>query len=524
MGKLYKIHPGIGFARVGPSKAGYFLAPEGIDAQPIELSPQGEIAFAGYKDAAHLIRRQGVRFRVFEYEKNEGSGVETLLREITADEGEIKWTVKLAARKAAGMQMRSDEFDDDGLEIVTPGTVYRNPPPLGSTRDDLAASIDLSATGRSYSAADPPMTKILGKPIYIGEAMTDHAGRLVVLGGEGKSETWLSNPTPELVDFLNNPGWYDDIADGPVDADITLNGSASTTRAVGSWVIVAPPDFAPGIAPVTSLHDIVLQAINTPLPTKVSYVQDIQPLLQRAAGLSWVNQATPAWQEIQTALANQSALLADPSQANAQLRNSVRSKLLAGVAKLKSFRITRRQDKLLQLWSNGTFISGTEPGRPVPNAAQLLDQASLSRAVGGGFFPGIEAGLLLRNGKIYSELGRLRRGDFVDESTGATMRLGPGSMTERMACPWQADFVQCSYNWWPAQRPDIVKYSATGAPQTPSLHWHRGIVGAGGEASHASRKNMVAKFAQLGVILQIAVDGRDVYAEVGRDGALDTGT
>jgi hypothetical protein len=75
MSKVYKIHPGIGIARVGKSTAGYFLAGEAPGAGPFDIGPDGrDIAFAGYKDSGHIIRRQGVRFRVFEYDKNDATG------------------------------------------------------------------------------------------------------------------------------------------------------------------------------------------------------------------------------------------------------------------------------------------------------------------------------------------------------------------------------------------------------------------------------------------------------------------
>ena len=54
---VLKVHPGIGFARVGNS-AEYFIGPETVDVPP---TPAG-----GYRDTEGLMRRQAARFRVFD--------------------------------------------------------------------------------------------------------------------------------------------------------------------------------------------------------------------------------------------------------------------------------------------------------------------------------------------------------------------------------------------------------------------------------------------------------------------------
>src|SRR5690242_17226572 len=108
MTKIYKIHPGMGFARVGRSRQGYFLAGEAPDAAPIDIDANGgEVPFSGYKDQAKIMRRQGARFRVYEYDRDDASGRLTLTREITAADAEIRWSVSLTAAKAEGKLMRA---------------------------------------------------------------------------------------------------------------------------------------------------------------------------------------------------------------------------------------------------------------------------------------------------------------------------------------------------------------------------------------------------------------------------------
>ena len=49
-------------------------------------------------------------------------------------------------------------------------------------------------------------------------------------------------------------------------------------------------------------------------------------------------------------------------------------------------------------------------------------------------------------------------------------RLPAGSLTEKMALPWQADFADCRESWWPSQRPVAVTTKSGKRNQ-----WSRGI-------------------------------------------------
>src|SRR5258706_9852691 len=82
------IHPGIGVARVGNSTTEFFIGPEWHDAIP---DPDG-----GFKDASGRIKRQVARFRI--YGLNADGQV---IKELTAADAEITWTVELANKKAA---------------------------------------------------------------------------------------------------------------------------------------------------------------------------------------------------------------------------------------------------------------------------------------------------------------------------------------------------------------------------------------------------------------------------------------
>ena len=89
---------------------------------------------------------------------------------------------------------------------------------------------------------------------------------------------------------------------------------------------------------------------------------------------------------------------------------------------------------------------------PVAEQPRALDRASLEPCAGGSFYPGIEITYIAiredgasEDGTLWSSLGRFD-----------TAKLSPGDITRHMALPWQADFSECRYRWWPAQRPDDI--------------------------------------------------------------------
>ena len=64
----YRIHPAIGVARVGDSPDEYFIGPEAPGVPPSLTNPSDSSAQPGsYKDRQHRIKRQGARFRIYEY-------------------------------------------------------------------------------------------------------------------------------------------------------------------------------------------------------------------------------------------------------------------------------------------------------------------------------------------------------------------------------------------------------------------------------------------------------------------------
>src|SRR6185437_2524280 len=90
----YKIHPGIGIARVGNSPDQFFIGPEAPGQIPL---PAG-----GWKDEKGRLKRQASRFRVYGYDE-EGR----VVREITLADAQIIWSVTLANTQGSGTDANS---------------------------------------------------------------------------------------------------------------------------------------------------------------------------------------------------------------------------------------------------------------------------------------------------------------------------------------------------------------------------------------------------------------------------------
>ncbi|QAY90698.1 LodA/GoxA family CTQ-dependent oxidase [Pseudomonas sp. ACM7] len=513
MQTVYKIHPGIGIARVGPSRSGFYIAGETMGADNIEIDGAGnEVPFAGYKDASMLMRRQAVRFRVFEYERDETTGQEVLLREITAADAQINWSVRLAATKAA--QFQKDEIDFEGEVTLIQGSTPRNEDvPIDSLRTEVALAV--SGANFRYTKGAEPQGAICNKPIYLGEARTDAEGRLIILPGFGDAFSWPDPIGQEraLVDYYDNPGWYDDIADGAVDATVQI-GAAAPVTAEGAWVITAPPDFAPNTLAVSTLYDIALQAINIQLPSPLTFTQDIKPLIDRAADLAQTNENQDRWWRVHTLLLMPGDISDNGnSDAARKRRGDIYDAVKAACDGMEKYSLTSRQKTILNRYRSGDFQPAADTGRQPLTLPEELDRAALERCVGGGFLPGIEAGHSLRLPDVFSGLCRLTREQFTDWD-GTRKNLLPGLLSGRMACPWQADFMQCQGAWWPSQRPDIA--GRTDVDKGPL--WARKLVVGKNPEAPQSMLNMVNYFGQLGVVI---TDQNGTSVEVGRDPQLD---
>lgn len=490
MATVYKIHPAIGVARVGNHPSAFFVGPEAPGAAGVEIDANdAETAVARYK-ADGKVKRQAARFRVLRFLQDD-SGALQLLGEVTADDAKIEWTVDLCNRKAA-----LDRQPAPGHPAL----------PRNTDIADRSSLIIKNAQPVKISGKKQPGAEFngsfLGKPVYLGELRTDAKGRLLVLGGRGQSES--VPPGEDLPTFANNDKWHDDVSDGPVSATITLLGQDPVAVHFPSWVIVAPPDFAPGINAIVTLYDIAFQAAidkGTLKPDPVpSFKRHIKPLIERASSLTWVNNFA-RWKDLTNADWN---ALADPGAGNAQARFLVAKRLRD--PGLRDFAPPDFIKSYIDQWVAGNFINdlgAPDPDVPVPDQ---LDRAALDACVGNNFYPGIEASINMRDKDLYARPFRLDRTSLA--------KVYPGCLTEIMAVPWQADFMDCDSGvWWPSQRPDIAMTDANSIPGSQGV-WADPL---------SDHQDMVDHALQLGFIVPVQQAAKTVYVEQDRDPQLPRG-
>lgn len=261
---IYRIHPAIGVARVGnldPSVA-YFIGPEIPGMGPSGEAPGTPVP--PYK-VNGLVKAQGARFRIFEYQYIQGRL--TPVREVnlaTPGVSAITWRVHVANRKA------SFHAENGPTGETLPPEALRNPTVLDraslesdfgprTIRGQSQGPVTFSPGGSHGTYAERVVRAADGSALidYLGQLRTDDQGRLIFLGGKGRSVSNVSPPAP-LTHWSNNNNWFDDVADGPVTAVVTVNGVDVPVDDRGTaWVLTAPPDFAPGVQASISLYDVL---------------------------------------------------------------------------------------------------------------------------------------------------------------------------------------------------------------------------------------------------------------------------
>ncbi|WP_181389867.1 LodA/GoxA family CTQ-dependent oxidase [Leucothrix pacifica] len=277
-----RIHPGIGVSRIGNSQSEYTIGPEVMNPKAVE--------FGETRDKTGAIKRQAARFRLYGYDKH-GQVVAEVQH--TA-ETPIEWAVHVANKKAQWYEF------DTAMDLVATQNVavgLRNPSVKKADHRE-ALSIDpgqKKISGISMRDGSYRLTgDFQGTPVTLGELRTDAVGRLLFLPGHGVSASPESKPVydPDRPGSFNNAaGWYDDIADGPVQATVRIGGRQFD--ADPAWVVSAPPNYAPDLVSWRTMDDlmrrVMMQAGIIPLPQQVSFTRDIQPVLQRLSQLQWVN-------------------------------------------------------------------------------------------------------------------------------------------------------------------------------------------------------------------------------------------
>jgi hypothetical protein len=172
-----------------------------------------------------------------------------IIRELTAEDGDITWTVHVANKKAAWYNF------DLALDIPQATGAFKGYSPVESTLRNVTisdadrsrlvidgGSLTISGVNTNADGNDQNFAFDKGtfyspdgndKPVYLGELRTDENGSLLFLGGYGLSASYANE---SAVTFANNDTWHDDTSDGPVDAKIKLK-TGEVFEAVGAWVL-----------------------------------------------------------------------------------------------------------------------------------------------------------------------------------------------------------------------------------------------------------------------------------------------
>jgi L-Lysine epsilon oxidase N-terminal/L-lysine epsilon oxidase C-terminal domain len=293
----YKIHPGIGIARLGNSDTDFYLAPETPAGLPQECDGDGNpryqpgglapLLVTKFRDAQGRIKRQAARFQVFVYDELSPEGRPLKIGDKIEGGGnhgtlaEIQWQVYVANKKASWYEFHetrgehgyagdhpkrnADVVDNRSRLIIDPG-------PRSVNASKRRAFFDRSGEA-SYATTFPPEQLAPHGIDTLGEMMMDDAGRLLVLGGYGRSGSEKSGPgEPHITAYANNDGWYDDISDGPVMARLVMfSQDVQQNRYIDveypAWVIVGYPRYVPEILDIVTmdevLHDLFVQQFAT---------------------------------------------------------------------------------------------------------------------------------------------------------------------------------------------------------------------------------------------------------------------
>jgi hypothetical protein len=348
--RQYRIHPAVGIARVGNARRSdasdfFFIGPETPELSAnIEKGIQRE-----FKTSDGRIKAQAARFRIFEYEKQADGKFNPIGEVTTSDKTrtvKISWTVHLANRKASFCAFHGQTGADDTRKVggkVEPfffSTSYQDQGKFTArnlkvkTLAERKRTLELDGTAKTINGGDIAtvaqfsidhtlkMPKANGetklKITTLGELRSDADGRLLVIGGMGQSDFDPVLGSETIGDFANNDGWFDDMSDGPVEAELTIGGVKQ--RVSGAWILVGPPDFAPAIQSYRTMYDTLIDVIvremsipaddglfagplayvtemnadwkknNTIRGFKPSFTRDIAPILTRIARMERVHQ------------------------------------------------------------------------------------------------------------------------------------------------------------------------------------------------------------------------------------------
>ena len=528
-----EIYPKTGVGRLGNSQGQFCLAPDSIGGLPFEADAFGNMLgpIQNFKDEAGQVRRQGQLFRLFDDSGNEItlSHPDVATIEWTAHLANKKaaW-YQYSELEGNLLYGESNSYTNRSVPFRNATKVTRqdrqklivDPGPRTISGAQQSIGFDQANVPSGYPASFPPSTVTYGTSVTtLGDLVTDDEGRLVVIGAYGHA-----GGDKPLTSYGGSDTWHDDISDGPVYCTVTLTDG--TAIALQAWVIIGSPDFAPEIVNISALSDTMFDVgvrnfdlVPDMCTTGVwnenfqaNYQRDILPIIQRIAGYQWV-----ANTQSMMSFASNIFDFSDNSQANQANRENYFAYFREGNDKantspgqpqevlfkedgddyfpmmplnsgsnsvsnttiVKFLALDETQYFLLGQWAKGSFVSDPNfQAYPI----SYKDMASVGNCVGLPMCPGIEVTWSVQNPKVYQDAYRiadhLGKGGYQsvgldpsrDECEGGGCE--PGDLTKRMACPWQADFFQCTVQPVNFTDPSVNKHkTSTGNEPLPPTYY-----------------------------------------------------
>jgi hypothetical protein len=594
----FRIHPSIGFARVGNSDE-YNLAPETMAALPLPDGGLNSEAVGGLplrldgttitsgdvRDSKGRLRRQAARFKIFAYDDDAagryptGEGTEITIGSIVDGRlvKDIVWTVHVANKKANSylleapgttalyLLLQYENGRTPPLRNVGEGEWANNPsrvrkltidPGPRATKGAAHESVDMGKEGFATYGEGADIVPVPRYPksfpddsfssLYepsgsidtLGELVTDEDGRLHVVAAFGRAAAWgPSDATVHspLTSDVDNDGWFDDTADGPVNATLVFEDD-TTGVVTGAWVVLTDPGFAPQTLNVISLWDDIYDTWVRKLdlePTlfrdgkfqsayRPDFAQQLNPIFQAARVQRWntnlPNGAIEAHEAVGritvdddpgTTILAGLGYIRNPNNATQNATGAPLMPLSLGDSGDSLLSVSRTQYFFLEQWdANRATADG-----PALGEGEYLDKASLINCLGGRFSPGIDMTFPVRLPEIWRtewpthgpfrirqkilDYSRLPPEGLPLLSEGYVPHrqdgdgLEPGDNSKFMSVPWHTDYNSCAthepdpnppgsstlYWSWPAQRPVAVNVATDtrlpgeGDKQLPGQRW-----------------------------------------------------
>lgn len=321
----------------------------------------------------------------------------------------------------------------------------------------------------------------------LGNMHPDKEGRLIICGGYGKAsgfdlKTGAYVRNQNLDDAINNDGWFDDTADGPVTAILQFTDNSTHKVEGSSWIVVSDPSYAPQIANVVSLWEDIYNTwvenfdlepsmyssklgatpvtedkYNLGKGYNPNYAPDfksqIKPILNAANLQMWATnlvnagkdnhkavaalpQNNPNWPQLLDFMRNPNDALNNDGETlrgnNANPQNGTRMPLSLGDEDQDFLNISRTQYFFMYQW----LISNKTTSDRVLGDGEKLDRNVLGNCLGGRFSPGIEMTFIVRDthlyknwkdGNAYLDCGPFRINEaYINYNNLSTPALGVG--------------------------------------------------------------------------------------------------